>query len=372
MIDLAAKELASIATICRYDGGLALTKERAFKVAEAIDNVLQRLEAAEAKPTPSSPVSAPSPAGGVREALEALKLFADIANEYDDAEDDDFQVWRDFDVLGATLPLRNFRKARVAHQKLAALSSPATPEPVSAPAGEVAVEQAAIRIIRNRAEDGPAADRAVAHARQFDTDVWRDAKRDARAALSNPDAWGGGIMSGIREDQKPMLEAARMLMRRLFNGVLDKGGKPYAEHCERVEQRLPAWASEDARCAAILHDVIEDTATTGSDLIDAGFSFRTVHLVEKLSRRPEDGTYMEWIKAIAATGDAELIAIKLCDNLDNSDPERIAVLPPEQRDIVRRYERARRILEPALISSGLNLADATPKPHPTGEKEGRS
>jgi hypothetical protein len=46
------------------------------------------------------------------EAREALKPFAEIANEYTDAEDDTFQVWRDFDVLGATLPLRNFRRAR--------------------------------------------------------------------------------------------------------------------------------------------------------------------------------------------------------------------------------------------------------------------
>lgn len=179
------------------------------------------------------------------------------------------------------------------------------------------------------------------------------------------------MRSGIREDQKTMLENARVLVRQLFEGIFDKGGKPYSEHCERVEQRLPDWVSEDARCAAVLHDVIEDTPTTGSDLIDAGFSFRTVHLVEKLSRRPEDGTYMDWIKAIATTGDAELIAIKLCDNLDNSDPERIAALPPEQRDIVRRYERARRILEPALIGSGRTLADAPSNPHPTGDKEGR-
>lgn len=50
--------------------------------------------------------------------------------------------------------------------------------------GEAEVEAAAIRIIRNRASDGPSADWDVKHARQFDTDVWRDAKRDARAALS--------------------------------------------------------------------------------------------------------------------------------------------------------------------------------------------
>lgn len=43
---------------------------------------------------------------------EALKPFAAIADEYADQEDDDFQVWKDFDVLGATLPLKHFRAAR--------------------------------------------------------------------------------------------------------------------------------------------------------------------------------------------------------------------------------------------------------------------
>jgi (p)ppGpp synthase/HD superfamily hydrolase len=182
----------------------------------------------------------------------------------------------------------------------------------------------------------------------------------------------GEIRDGIRADRAPQIEAARQLMRFMFDRIVDKGGNPYSEHCDRVEQRLPDWVTEDARCAALLHDIIEDTPVTADDLRADGFSDRTVWLVEKLSRRPEDGTYIEWIKAIAATGDAELIAIKLSDNIDNSDPDRIAALPPEQRDIVRRYERARRILEPALLISGRNLADAHSKsdPRPEPDKEG--
>ena len=147
-----------------------------------------------------------------------------------------------------------------------------------------------------------------------------------------------------------MIDSAKELAGRLFRGVVDKGGKPYVDHCLRVEARLPAWVTDDARCAAVLHDVIEDTPITREELLGLGFSERAVWIVDKLSRKPEDGSYMEWIRSIAATGDAELIAIKLSDNLDNSDPARIAALPPEQRDISKRYERARRILEPALAA----------------------
>lgn len=44
-------------------------------------------------------------------AREVIKPFAAIAAEYADQEDDEFQVWKDFDVLGATLPLKIFRAA---------------------------------------------------------------------------------------------------------------------------------------------------------------------------------------------------------------------------------------------------------------------
>ena len=88
-------------------------------------------------------------AGGVeavREALAALKPFVDIANEYDDAEDDDFQVWRDFDVLGATLPLRNFRRARAAHERLSALIPPAPGDGAGAAAERARIKQGLVHL----------------------------------------------------------------------------------------------------------------------------------------------------------------------------------------------------------------------------------
>lgn len=139
------------------------------------------------------------------------------------------------------------------------------------------------------------------------------------------------------------IAAARLVASILFDGVTDKGGKPYIGHCMRVMDRLPETATIAEKCAAILHDVIEDTNYTADDLRKRGFSDRTVWLVEQLSR-PAGVTYMDFIRKIKATGDAGLIAIKLADNADNSDPERIACLPEAERDIVKRYERARKIL----------------------------
>lgn len=45
---------------------------------------------------------------------EALKPFAAIANDYNDQDADDFEVFTDFDNLGASLPLKRFRRARAA------------------------------------------------------------------------------------------------------------------------------------------------------------------------------------------------------------------------------------------------------------------
>ncbi len=45
---------------------------------------------------------------------ETLKSFAEIAESYSDSEDDALQMWKDFDVLGASLPLSIFRRARAA------------------------------------------------------------------------------------------------------------------------------------------------------------------------------------------------------------------------------------------------------------------
>ncbi len=64
----------------------------------------------------------------------------------------------------------------------------------------------------------------------------------------------------------PTLDETRAFVAKLFAGNVDKGGKPYAEHCFRVEARLPPSATEDERHAALLHDVIEDTDVTDVEL----------------------------------------------------------------------------------------------------------
>lgn len=77
------------------------------------------------------PYSDPKPVLQAREILDALtgepshqeadrvlSLFASIADGYDESEDDDHQVWKDFDIIGSSLPLKHFRAARSARDEL--------------------------------------------------------------------------------------------------------------------------------------------------------------------------------------------------------------------------------------------------------------
>ena len=58
-------------------------------------------------------------------------------------------------------------------------------------------------------------------------------------------------------------------------------------------------------------------------------------------------TYPEKIRQITGTGDIGAILIKLADNEDNSDPQRVRALP-DGRALVQRYEASKQILRGAL------------------------
>lgn len=148
----------------------------------------------------------------------------------------------------------------------------------------------------------------------------------------------------------PTIDETIAFIKRAHQGQTTKSGEPYWTHPVAVMKLLPDDATKDERHAALLHDVIEDCGFTRHDLRQAGYSERTVQLVEALSRPtgPRRPSYMDWIRSIAASGDRGLIRIKLADNEHNSQPDRVANLPPDERDIVKRYERSMKILRKAL------------------------
>lgn len=140
------------------------------------------------------------------------------------------------------------------------------------------------------------------------------------------------------------------LARSLHAAQVDKAGRPYVDHLQRVAAnlvRLHPAASRNEIEAAWLHDSLEDTEATEASLLAAEVSVETIRIVRAVTR-PEGSDYLAWIAGLAASGDLPAIRVKLADNLDNSDPMRTALLPDGARRVATRYAPARRLLEAAL------------------------
>jgi (p)ppGpp synthase/HD superfamily hydrolase len=123
-------------------------------------------------------------------------------------------------------------------------------------------------------------------------------------------------------------------------GQTDKAGQPYIGHPGRVAARLTG--DEQAEAAAWLHDVIEDTQTTATDLAAQGIPANVVAAVEALTRgngEPPDDYYAR----VAANPLA--LKVKRADIADNADPERLAHLDPAIRErLTAKYDHARVVL----------------------------
>ena len=136
----------------------------------------------------------------------------------------------------------------------------------------------------------------------------------------------------------------------LHANQVDKAGRPYIEHLERVvrilKDRWPS-ATPDEIAAAWLHDAIEDTGATPASLLAAGVSPETIRIIEAVTR-PPDSIYLDWIAGLASSGDRSVIRVKLADNQDNRDPARVAALPGAAETVATRYEPARRLLDEGL------------------------
>ena len=126
---------------------------------------------------------------------------------------------------------------------------------------------------------------------------------------------------------------ARILARLEHRGQVDKAGRPYAGHLERVAAaagRRAASANaagliadpDQVVQAAWLHDIIEDTPITAEDLREDGYAEAVIEIVLLLTKPETAVLYAERISKLIASGNLGAILIKLSDNEDNADPAR--------------------------------------------------
>lgn len=148
----------------------------------------------------------------------------------------------------------------------------------------------------------------------------------------------------------PSIDETIELIQAAHSGQTDKAGRPYYLHPIAVMRRLPANADTEVRLAALLHDVLEDTAYSRGDLAALGYSKRTLDVVMLLTQRPGDPRpYTEKIDALIASGNRDAMQVKLADISENADPQRLAMLGPDMRkQLEGKYTEPKKALMAAL------------------------
>ena len=94
-------------------------------------------------------------------------------------------------------------------------------------------------------------------------------------------------------------------------GQTDKAGEPYILHVLRV---MLAQKDVETMTVAALHDVVEDTDITISDLQEAGWSTRVVAAVDALTHRDGED-YFDFTRRAASNELAR--PVKIADLRDN-------------------------------------------------------
>ncbi|VVP68838.1 hypothetical protein PS910_00444 [Pseudomonas fluorescens] len=135
------------------------------------------------------------------------------------------------------------------------------------------------------------------------------------------------------------LERAIAVAARAHEGQRDKGGSAYILHPLRVMMRVQ---TAEQRIVAVLHDVLEDSGITLSDLAREGFKLKILAAVLALSRRKGEA-YEDFVVRV---GDDPLARIvKLADLADNSDLSRIPCPGASDLDRLTRYQQASAYLQ---------------------------
>ena len=137
----------------------------------------------------------------------------------------------------------------------------------------------------------------------------------------------------------PAVEKALAICFEAHKEQKDNNGLPYVFHPFHLAEQME---TEDEICAALLHDVVEDSHYTLDDLKHAGFN-ETVTEAVRLLTRDLSVPYMEYIRAIRKNKVAR--KVKLADLLHNSDPARKAIESEWEKKRARKYRIAKAILE---------------------------
>ncbi len=139
----------------------------------------------------------------------------------------------------------------------------------------------------------------------------------------------------------PLTVKAINMAYQAHEGQYDKGGLPYIFHPYHLAEQMK---DEYSVCAAVLHDVVEDT-DVGIDRIEREFPPEVAQAVRLLTHEP-GVPYLQYIEGLKDNSIAR--QVKLADLAHNTDDSRIMERKTEsaekQKQRKEKYAKAKEIL----------------------------
>lgn len=138
----------------------------------------------------------------------------------------------------------------------------------------------------------------------------------------------------------PMTKAAMKLCFEAHKDQVDKAGIPYVFHPISLAERFEE-GQEAETCAALLHDVLEDTNYTVDDIRAAGINEEVIESLLLLNHNPKV-EYMDYIRHLSKNNIAR--HVKVYDLQHNSNLSRLEKVTEKDLKRVEKYKKALRIL----------------------------
>jgi len=131
-----------------------------------------------------------------------------------------------------------------------------------------------------------------------------------------------------------IIEKSLHIALQAYTGLKDKAGKTYILHPLRIMSKME---TEDEQSVALLHDVIEDSDLTATDLLSAGIPQNIVEAVQSLTKQNGE-TYEMFIQRIL---DNKLASkVKKADIEDNINILRLKTLSDTDLNRLKKYHQA--------------------------------
>lgn len=141
------------------------------------------------------------------------------------------------------------------------------------------------------------------------------------------------------------LELALLIATKAHFGQEDRSGQPYIFHSLRVMENC---ISLEAKIAALLHDVVEDTNLSFDDLIQQGIPSKIVETLVLLTH-DENADYLDYIRKLSHHPIAR--EVKKADLRDNINIFRLNQLTDRDFKRLEKYHQAWLILNQAESTS---------------------